>query len=304
MLYFLDCLLISVFISIEILLEKNKMKKLLLLLLCVPLIGMGQTWNYRSDGNDFDGKYRTSYVTGTGDDWPYDSPQLVVNYWEENERLNLYIAKSGYFTSGSGTTVYFSFNNENEMIYVCDDLSYSTDNEEVFIDDFYLRDNDNEEFDKIEIIEKLMNASYVNIRIKNDYGQNDMKFSLKGSTKAIKFVIPDIESRLKESEIKKLNRKKQIEIDKKNRQEKLEEEYKKAKEKEEELKVGCVSGDCEDGIGTYKYATGNKYEGEWKDGKRHGKGTLTLIQHFINEDPIEIDSQEGLWENDIFIGEE
>jgi len=242
------------------------MKKLLLLLLCVPFIGFGQTWKYRSGGNDFDGKYRTAYVTGTGNDWPYDSPQLVVNYWEENEDLNLYISKSGYFTSGSGTTVYLSFSNENGMVYVSDDLSYSIDNEEVFMGNFYLRDNYNEKFDKIEIIKKLMNASYVNIRISNDYGKNTMKFSLRGSTKAIKFVIPDIESRLKEAETKK------------NQKE----------------SVGCV-GDCENGTGTFTYLDGSKYVGEWKDGKREGYGIFTRDIG---------DIKEGIWLNDMFIRKE
>ena len=245
------------------------MKKLLLILICVPLIGLGQTWKYRSGGNDFDGKYRTSFVTGTGDDWPYDSPQLVVNYWENSKNLNLYITKAGYYTYDSGTKVYLSFSNENEIVYVCNDLSYSRDNEQVFMRDFYLRDNYNEKFNKIEIIEKLMNASYVNIRISNDYGKNTMKFSLKGSTKAIKFVIPDIESRLKEAETTKI-------------------------EEEEENKTGCISGDCEDGIGTYIYAPGYKFVGEWKNGKRNGQGTYTGNGVVI---------QEGLWENDIFIGE-
>ena len=37
----------------------------------------------------------------------------------------------------------------------------------------------------------------------------------------------------------------------------------------------CIKGDCSNGDGTYTYANGNKYVGEWKDGKRHGQGTHT-----------------------------
>ena len=173
------------------------MRKILLILVCVPLIGLGQTWKYSSGGNDFDGKYRTSSVIGTGDDYPYNTPKLVVNYWERNEDINLYIIDAGYFTSGSGTEVYLSFSNENEMIYACDEVGFSNNSDAVFMNDFYLRDNYNEKFDKIEIIEKLMNASYVNIRISNDYGQNTIRFSLRGSSKAITYVIPNIDIRLK-----------------------------------------------------------------------------------------------------------
>ena len=34
-----------------------------------------------------------------------------------------------------------------------------------------------------------------------------------------------------------------------------------------------------DGQGTYTYSDGNKYEGEWKDGKKHGLGTLTFFNN-------------------------
>lgn len=40
------------------------------------------------------------------------------------------------------------------------------------------------------------------------------------------------------------------------------------------FKNECVSGDCSNGYGVYKFHSGLKYEGEWKDGKRHGKGKL------------------------------
>ena len=35
---------------------------------------------------------------------------------------------------------------------------------------------------------------------------------------------------------------------------------------------GCVTGDCEDGEGTYKFADGSEYTGLWKDSKHNGKG--------------------------------
>jgi len=37
----------------------------------------------------------------------------------------------------------------------------------------------------------------------------------------------------------------------------------------------CIQGNCENGKGVYISTSGMRYEGEWKDGKRHGQGTLT-----------------------------
>ena len=39
--------------------------------------------------------------------------------------------------------------------------------------------------------------------------------------------------------------------------------------------TGCISGDCQNGYGTYTYSHGGKFVGEFKDAKRHGKGTFT-----------------------------
>ena len=37
--------------------------------------------------------------------------------------------------------------------------------------------------------------------------------------------------------------------------------------------TGCISGDCVNGYGTYVSDNGDKYIGEWKNGKKHGFGT-------------------------------
>ena len=79
----------------------------------------------------------------------------------------------------------------------------------------------------------------------------------------------------------------------------------------------CISGDCEDGYGTYTwadgdkyvgefkayakygqgtytYANGDKYVGEYKDGYRSGQGTYTMADGTVYK---------GLFENGEFIGE-
>ena len=37
----------------------------------------------------------------------------------------------------------------------------------------------------------------------------------------------------------------------------------------------CIKGDCNNGYGTYTYANGSKYVGEYKNGKIYGQGTYT-----------------------------
>ena len=36
----------------------------------------------------------------------------------------------------------------------------------------------------------------------------------------------------------------------------------------------CIKGDCNNGYGTYTWAAGDKYVGEFKDGGMHGQGTF------------------------------
>ena len=46
---------------------------------------------------------------------------------------------------------------------------------------------------------------------------------------------------------------------------------------EPEGTTDCIKGDCENGQGTYIYDSGNKYVGEWKDGKFEGQGTINWL---------------------------
>ena len=50
----------------------------------------------------------------------------------------------------------------------------------------------------------------------------------------------------------------------------------------------CIKGDCNNGYGTYTYANGGKYVGEWKDGKENGQGAYTWVSEniWLNGQPI------------------
>ena len=164
------------------------MKKIILITILFSQITISaQNWSFKSGGNAFDGKYKTSSIKGKGTDFPYNNPLLVINLFKE-ESLNFYIADAGYFQDLSETDVLWIFNNEPETLYKSNDLSKSDDSKILFFEDF-INSTTNESLSKIEFIEKLKTANRVSVRIKDNYGKNDISFSLRGSTKAIDYVI-------------------------------------------------------------------------------------------------------------------
>jgi hypothetical protein len=61
-----------------------------------------------------------------------------------------------------------------------------------------------------------------------------------------------------------------------------------------QTQAGCVSGDCNKGIGKYVYSNGDVYEGNWLDSKRSGLGKLNNTNG---------DTYDGMWQNDQFHGQ-
>jgi hypothetical protein len=54
----------------------------------------------------------------------------------------------------------------------------------------------------------------------------------------------------------------------------------------------CIKGDCNNGYGTYTYANGSKYVGEYKNGKIHGQGAYTFANGTVDK---------GIWKNNKLI---
>jgi hypothetical protein len=181
------------------------MKKLLFAVLFIvgnSINSNAQIWKFTSGGNDFDGRYKTSSVVGAGNKYPYKTPSLVINRFSENkEDMNFYISDAGFYQKNTGIKIYWVFNNEPNSIYSTYDYSISSSGKILFIEEINSPDSE-DKISKFEFIEKLKNASTVSVRISNKYGKNDIKFSLKGSTKAINFVFPQKELDLKIEDIK------------------------------------------------------------------------------------------------------
>lgn len=170
------------------------MKKLLILLtlFAYTLQSNAQSWKKSSGGDEFDGKYKTSSVIGKADNYPYTKPSLVINKFENDNSINFYIASSGYWSEDSGVSILWVFSNEPNTIYSTYDWSYSADNKILFFKEFN-NPNSDLKLSAYEFIDKLRKASKVSVRISNDYGKNNMSFSLSGSTNAINHVLPNLD---------------------------------------------------------------------------------------------------------------
>ena len=74
----------------------------------------------------------------------------------------------------------------------------------------------------------------------------------------------------------------------------------------------CISGDCDNGYGTYIWSNGSKYNGEWKNNSMDGQGTLTDSNGGKYVGGYKNDLRHGLgfvtfgigeWEGDKYLGE-
>ncbi len=159
-------------------------KQILLLLLIIPIQQIdlfGQNWKYKSGSSDFDGKYRTATVIGSGGEFPYKTPLFVVNYFDESG-LNVYFSNAGY-AGCDHKVAYFKFDKDDEIYQ--SQITTNSDDDIWFVETFV---NSNKSLEIIDLLEKLKKHSKFSVRLSSDCGQKDYSFSLSGSTVAIDFV--------------------------------------------------------------------------------------------------------------------
>ena len=111
------------------------MKKFLLLLI-IPFLSFGQSWKFDSGKSDFDGSYKTAFIQGKGNNFPYNKPVLTINKFSNNSEINFYISEGWSFTENSGSNIKWVFDNEPDIIYLANKLSYSNDGLIVFFLNF------------------------------------------------------------------------------------------------------------------------------------------------------------------------
>lgn len=156
------------------------MKTILTTALLLISISAFSQWTYNSGGSDFDGKYRTSSVKGSGGKFPYESPEMVFNNFEGNQFFNFYLSDVGYLGCDN-RSILFKFP-DSPTIYKAGYTSLDKEKEIVFIQEF-------ENIFVKDFFSKMKTNSKVSVRVSTECFTHDYSFSLSGSTKAIDFVL-------------------------------------------------------------------------------------------------------------------
>lgn len=175
------------------------MKKTLLILTAILAFNsVNAQWYYKTKKSDFSNDYKIAYTLGTGNNYPYNDVSLFIRNTSGSdgiaESVDVFIAGFGYFSSYSSDEHEVKISIDSGEVYTSLDLSVSTDNDTLFLGDFV---NESGDTFSIEFILKLMKeGSKMSIRTFNGSSFNTAKFSLSGSTKAINFTYPDLESNI------------------------------------------------------------------------------------------------------------
>lgn len=187
------------------------MKKIILILAITITTNLiySQSWKYETIENPFDGKSRIASVSGQGTNLQFNKPSLVVNVLNE-ESVHFYIANAGIYQYFSNLEILWVFSNEPKTIYKSSNFSISDDGKILFFDDFKGLDSENQ-INIYDFIEKLKSGNKIDVRIKNEYGKNDLSFSLTGSQKAIDYVISqEYKNKVTENENEEIERIKKV----------------------------------------------------------------------------------------------
>jgi hypothetical protein len=173
------------------------MKKYILLLSPILFLfnfGYAQKWTYSSGWNVFDGKYKTSSIVGTGGEFPYTKPILVVNVFED-ESLNVYVSDAGY-AGCDNKIVYIKFDNSDILYHFS--VTTNSNNDVWFLKETSYGNNN---ISIVELLEKMKIHNTLYLRLYSDCNQSDYKFSLSGSTTAINYVTSTFIVKYREQEL-------------------------------------------------------------------------------------------------------
>ena len=140
-----------------------------------------QNWKINVGESDFDGKYTSAINRGTGGAYPYNSPALIINRFNDGS-INFYLTDFGY-AGCQGNEVVFLFDKSRKYEGV---FTVNEENNILFFKSFFKDDNVviNEQ-----VYNELLKSQRLALRVSNSCFSRDYVFNLSGSSSAIDKVI-------------------------------------------------------------------------------------------------------------------
>jgi hypothetical protein len=156
------------------------LKKLILLSLLFFNYSLGQ-WTFSETKDPFDGNIKKVIGFGFGGDFPYKNPKLIFRI--NGNKREIYISNAGS-TACDKPFIDVSFGDPDAVKSF--DLSESVDRDAGFI-------NMTETRKIFDFVKNLMKKNTVFIRFGTNCSANEFQISLRGSTKALSKIFPDID---------------------------------------------------------------------------------------------------------------
>lgn len=140
-----------------------------------------QNWKINVGESDFDGKYTSAINRGTGGAYPYNSPALVINRFNDGS-INFYLTDFGY-AGCQGNEVFFLFDKSRKYEGI---FSVNEENNILFFKSFF---KDGNLVINEQIYNELIKSQRLALRVSNSCFTRDYVFNLSGSSSAIDKVI-------------------------------------------------------------------------------------------------------------------
>lgn len=160
-----------------------------LLALLMIQVSLAQ-WEVIDGGNNFDGKFKYTGISGIGSDPNFDNPFIIVRSLPEYDSGILFLNNAGRIDDPEDLTIQFYFD-DLEDVYTISDIIEIEGNP--ILKSYRDPESPDEKFSMYELIHLLKTYSSVTFRFKTSTSVNDIVFDLKGSSVAIKAVLPNLD---------------------------------------------------------------------------------------------------------------
>ena len=170
------------------------MKKYIIIILLLINSGSYGQWKYKTTNNPFDGQKKIGYIVGKGTNSNHKNPTLVVAKLVRTNTIEIYITDAGYLGNPkSYPKILVKVDGKDKLKQYFGASSADNDKFTWFFDNYdRLYDNNKYRVSSIyQMLDIIIKQSILYIRLgdKDTKSINDIEFSLKGSTRALNYVL-------------------------------------------------------------------------------------------------------------------